>query len=122
MWMEKPGGLQSTRSQRVRHDSPAEHACTHRFPNKDFSKLLSENVLTWPLFLKEIIIAYRLLSLQVFFFNPLKLFFSCLLASISSKKSAIVISFPLNVIRLYFLGDFKAFSLLLISSLIIMLS
>ena len=60
---------------------------------------------------------------MVFFpLSPLKLFFSCLLASISSKKSAMVIIFPLNVIRLYFLDDFKTVSLLLISSLIIMLS
>ena len=48
---------------------------------------LSKNVLIWPLFLKEVIIGYRLLSSQVLFpLSPLKLLFNCLLASLVSNK------------------------------------
>ena len=35
-WTEEPGGLQSTGSQRIRHDGMTEHTCTHKFQERNF--------------------------------------------------------------------------------------
>lgn len=85
--------------------------------------LLSENVFSLILFLKNIFIWYRILGWEVLFFNTLMMLFHCLLDSIISDEKSVTSNYctPLcECVIFFFLEAFKIFSLSLVFNTVTM--
>lgn len=84
--------------------------------------LLSENVFSLILFLKNIFIWYRILGWVVLFFNTLMVLLHCLLGSVISDEKSVISNncSPLCECVIFFLEAFKIFSLRLIFNTVTM--